>query len=352
MRPRSGWTPLQACSCHMPTVSGSTGRSPDPKEPNGQVAPCPGGLGQGLPREQQGAGTPGKQPLPQHRPPPESLELPGTKRVWARQDRKQLSTPPALLQDSWACGEPWARERHSPVSEEKEGRVCGRAAGHYAGAPRTPTPSLPGPDARGEDAGARSIWLWGTQASGPLPLPSDSCLVEEAQVVPRGSLLGDRAGSPEPVSLPIWRRGAAPSGDTTLRHGPETALRTLRGFVTRGQKMSPDPDLMPLGEPAHQCPSPQEGCPQVRGHQAPPAPLRLAQALLGHLGESSGPSEAATLTSLCPVRGPKRGVGCGSPENEPHPCSALLGSLPAGVDNRPHSVPGTEPPRCFSLALV
>lgn len=38
----------------------------------------------------------------------------------ARQDREQISTPPTLPQDSWAWGEALARERHLPVSEEKE----------------------------------------------------------------------------------------------------------------------------------------------------------------------------------------------------------------------------------------
>lgn len=46
--------------------------------------------------------------------------LPGMKCVCAGQDRRQLSTPPTLLQDSWARGEALARERHLPISEERE----------------------------------------------------------------------------------------------------------------------------------------------------------------------------------------------------------------------------------------
>lgn len=42
------------------------------------------------------------------------------KSVWPGQAREQLSTPPALPQDSWAGGEALARERHLPVSGEKE----------------------------------------------------------------------------------------------------------------------------------------------------------------------------------------------------------------------------------------
>lgn len=42
------------------------------------------------------------------------------KSVWPGQAREQLSTPPALLQDSWAGGEALARERHLPVSGENE----------------------------------------------------------------------------------------------------------------------------------------------------------------------------------------------------------------------------------------
>jgi hypothetical protein len=39
-------------------------------------------------------------PNPSH--PRDSLVLPGMKSVWPGQERKQLSTPPTLLQDSWA----------------------------------------------------------------------------------------------------------------------------------------------------------------------------------------------------------------------------------------------------------
>lgn len=48
------------------------------------------------------------------------LRVPGTKSVWVVQEREQTSTPAALLHASWAWGEAWARERHLPVSEEKE----------------------------------------------------------------------------------------------------------------------------------------------------------------------------------------------------------------------------------------
>lgn len=47
-------------------------------------------------------------------------QLPGVKSVWPGQAREQLSTPPTLPQDSWAGGEALARERHLPVSGEKE----------------------------------------------------------------------------------------------------------------------------------------------------------------------------------------------------------------------------------------
>lgn len=66
--------------------------------------------------------TPGKEgphPTPSSLP-GDGLRLPGTKSEWAGQEREQLSTPPTLLQDSWAQGEALARERHLPVSEEGE----------------------------------------------------------------------------------------------------------------------------------------------------------------------------------------------------------------------------------------
>lgn len=53
-------------------------------------------------------------------PSPGQPQLPGVKSVWPGQAREQLSTPPALPQDSWAGGEALARERHLPVSGEKE----------------------------------------------------------------------------------------------------------------------------------------------------------------------------------------------------------------------------------------
>lgn len=73
---------------------------------------------------------------PPTRPSRDSLRLPGMKSVWAGQERKQLSTLPTLLQDSWAWGEALAREKHLPVSEEKE-------------------------DTRGlEEARAEAFWSW------------------------------------------------------------------------------------------------------------------------------------------------------------------------------------------------
>lgn len=58
-------------------------------------------------------------PLPTT-PSPGQPPLPGVKSVWPGQEREQLSTPPTLPQDSWAGGEALARERHLPVSGEKE----------------------------------------------------------------------------------------------------------------------------------------------------------------------------------------------------------------------------------------
>lgn len=74
-------------------------------------------------------GTPGKKnPLPQH-PISGTAGLPGTKSVWAGQERKQLSTPPTLPQDSWARGEVLVRERHWPVSVKGDGREAERGRG-------------------------------------------------------------------------------------------------------------------------------------------------------------------------------------------------------------------------------
>lgn len=70
-------------------------------------------------------GTTPHQHIPSLGPP----GLPGMKRVWAGQERRQLSTLPALLQDRWAWAEAWARERHLPVSEEKEDREGLRGQG-------------------------------------------------------------------------------------------------------------------------------------------------------------------------------------------------------------------------------
>lgn len=52
-------------------------------------------------------------------PVPEGQGLPGMKRLWPRQDRKQFSTPPTLPQDSWAWAEALDRDRHPLISEEK-----------------------------------------------------------------------------------------------------------------------------------------------------------------------------------------------------------------------------------------
>lgn len=52
-------------------------------------------------------------------PIPEGQGLPGMKRLWPRQDRKQFSTPPTLPQDSWAWAEALDRDRHPFISEEK-----------------------------------------------------------------------------------------------------------------------------------------------------------------------------------------------------------------------------------------
>ena len=59
------------------------------------------------------------------------------KSVWPGQAREQLSTLPALPQDSWAGGEALARERHLPVSGEKEDIREGlRGGGRPLGASR------------------------------------------------------------------------------------------------------------------------------------------------------------------------------------------------------------------------
>lgn len=52
-------------------------------------------------------------------PNPEGQGLPGMKRLWPRQDRKQFSTPPTFPQDSWAWAEALDRDRHPLISEEK-----------------------------------------------------------------------------------------------------------------------------------------------------------------------------------------------------------------------------------------
>lgn len=70
-------------------------------------------------------------------PSPGQLRLPGVKSVWPGQESEQLSTPPTLLQDSWAGGEALARERHLPVSGEKEDTREGlRGRGRPLGAGR------------------------------------------------------------------------------------------------------------------------------------------------------------------------------------------------------------------------
>lgn len=61
--------------------------------------------------------TPGSSMLTH--PIPEGQGLPGMKRLWPRQDRKQFSTPPTLPQDSWAWAEALDRDRHPLISEEK-----------------------------------------------------------------------------------------------------------------------------------------------------------------------------------------------------------------------------------------
>lgn len=64
--------------------------------------------------------TPGSNTLTH--PIPEGQGLPGMKRLWPRQDRKQFSTPPTLPQDSWAWAEALERDRHPLISEEKRDR--------------------------------------------------------------------------------------------------------------------------------------------------------------------------------------------------------------------------------------
>lgn len=62
--------------------------------------------------------TPGSNTLTH--PNPEGQGLPGMKRLWPRQDRKQFSTPPTLPQDSCAWAEALDRDRHPLVSEKRE----------------------------------------------------------------------------------------------------------------------------------------------------------------------------------------------------------------------------------------
>lgn len=137
--------------------------------------------GQGLdPRE----GSPHPSPPPRGQP-----ELPGRKWVWAGQEREQLSMLPALLQDSWARGEALARERHLPVSEEKEDTREGLRGPKWrlSGAPEHGTKGASAaPLSRGqtvlmgqgwemaESNVHLGVWGRGPQRAGSLPFPSTS----------------------------------------------------------------------------------------------------------------------------------------------------------------------------------
>lgn len=154
--------------------------------------------------------TSGKEPPTPSSPPGDGLRLPGTKSEWAGQNREHLSTPPTLLQDSWAQVEALARERHLPVSEEREDIRAGRRGPGWrlsggpapergpSGAPTTPLP-------RGQTSVGRG---WG-MAGSVLPLTSPGRLWQGSRrwPGPEGGAGFSRAGARAPLS-----KGRADSG--------------------------------------------------------------------------------------------------------------------------------------------
>ena len=154
--------------------------------------------------------TSGKEPPTPSSPPGDGLRLPGTKSEWAGQNREHLSTPPTLLQDSWAQVEALARERHLPVSEEREDIRAGRRGPGWrlsggpapergpSGAPTTPLP-------HGQTSVGRG---WG-MAGSVLPLTSPGRLWQGSRrwPGPEGGAGFSRAGARAPLS-----KGRADSG--------------------------------------------------------------------------------------------------------------------------------------------